>query len=69
MEVVWKLTLSILIGLLLVVLLLRMFEEGLVFFPEPFTTEWNPARHTARVESVYFTTRDNVRPTRLVGTS
>ncbi len=61
MEVVWKLTLSILIGLLLVVLLLRMFEEGLVFFPEPFTTEWNPARHTARVESVYFTTRDNVR--------
>ena len=31
MEVVWKLTLSILIGLLLVVLLLRMFEKAWSF--------------------------------------
>ncbi|MFQ5778212.1 MAG: alpha/beta hydrolase [Terriglobia bacterium] len=61
-ETLWALARAVLIGLLLAILLLRLFEERLVFFPNQFATgEWDPAAHGVQAEDVYFTTSDGLR--------
>ena len=61
-ETLWGLGRAVLLGLLLLVLLVRMFEERLVFFPDRYTTnEWDPGRMGVEVEDVFFTTSDSVR--------
>ena len=61
-ETLWGLGRAVLLGLLLLVLLVRMFEERLVFFPDRYATnEWDPSRMGVEVEDVFFTTSDGVR--------
>ncbi len=61
-ETLWGLGRAVLLGLLLLVLLVRMFEERLVFFPDRYATnEWDPGRMGVEVEDVFFTTSDGVR--------
>ncbi|MFB3140699.1 MAG: hypothetical protein ACE1Z1_05855, partial [Candidatus Acidiferrales bacterium] len=61
-ETLWTLGRAVLLGLLLLVLLVRMFEERLVFFPDRYATnEWDPGRMGVEVEDVFFTTSDGVR--------
>ena len=61
-ETLWGLGRAVLLGLLLLVLLVRMFEERLVFFPDRYATnEWDPGRMGVEVEDVFFTTADSVR--------
>ncbi len=61
-ETLWGLGRAVLLGLLLLVLLVRMFEERLVFFPDRYATnEWDPGRMSVDVEDVFFTTSDGVR--------
>ncbi len=61
-ETLWGLGRAVLLGLLLLVLLIRMFEERLVFFPDRYATnEWDPGRMGVEVEDVFFTTSDGVR--------
>lgn len=61
-ETLWGLARAVLVGLLLAVLLLRMFEDRLVFFPDLYATgEWNPVSFGVQAEDVFFTTRDGVR--------
>ncbi len=61
-ETLWVLGRAVLLGLLLLVLLVRMFEERLVFFPDRYATnEWDPGRMGVEVEDVFFTTSDGVR--------
>jgi len=53
---------ALLIGLLLLVLLIRLFEERFIFFPDHFAAgTWDPAEYGVQVEDVFFTTRDGVR--------
>lgn len=61
-ETLWGLGRAVLLGLLLLVLLVRMFEERLVFFPDRYATnEWDPSQMGVEVEDVFFTTSDGVR--------
>ena len=61
-ETLWGLGRAVLLGLLVLVLLIRMFEERLVFFPDRYATnEWDPSRMGVEVEDVFFTTSDGVR--------
>lgn len=61
-ETLWGLGRAVLLGLLLLVLLIRLFEERLVFFPDRYATnEWDPGRMGVEVEDVFFTTSDGVR--------
>ena len=61
-ETLWGLGRAVLLGLLLLVLLVRMFEERLVFFPDRYATnEWDPSRMGVEVEDVFLTTSDGVR--------
>ncbi len=61
-ETLWGLGRAVLVGLLLLLLLVRMFEERLVFFPDRYATnEWDPGRMGVEVEDVFFTTSDGVR--------
>ena len=61
LETVWGLGRALLIGLLLVILLLRLFEERLIFFPDRFAEDWDPVAIGLAGEDVYFTTPDGVR--------
>lgn len=60
-ETVWGLARAVLVGLLLVILFIRLFEDRLAFFPEPFPSGWNPRGAGVPVEDVYFTTSDGLR--------
>ena len=61
-ETLWGLGRAVLLGRLVLVLLIRMFEERLVFFPDRYATnEWDPSRMGVEVEDVFFTTSDGVR--------
>ncbi|MFQ5663766.1 MAG: alpha/beta hydrolase [Terriglobia bacterium] len=61
-ETLWGLARAVLVGVLLAVLLLRLFEERLVFFPDGHASgEGNPEERGVEAEDVYFTTSDGVR--------
>jgi len=61
-ESVWGLARAILIGLLLAILLLRLFEERFVFFPAPSSaSDLTPAQAGVHVEDVFITTSDGVK--------
>lgn len=61
-ESVWGLARAILIGLLLAILLLRLFEERFVFFPAPSSaSDLTPAQAGVQVEDVFITTDDRVK--------
>lgn len=60
-DTVWGLLRAVLVGLLLAVLLLRLFEDRLIFFPDLFSEDVDPARAGVPVEDVFFTTSDGVR--------
>lgn len=61
-ESVWSLARAILIGLLLVILLLRLFEERFVFFPAPSSAgDLTPAQAGVQVEDIIITTSDGVK--------
>ena len=61
-ETVWSLARAILIGLLLAVLLLRVFEDRFIFFPEPFRPDdLTPEQAGVKVEDVFITTGDGVK--------
>ena len=59
---IWGLIRALLIGLLLVALLIRLFEERFIFFPDRFAAgTWNPADYGVQAENVFFTTSDGLR--------
>jgi len=61
-ETIWGIARAILIGLLLVILLLRVFEDRFIFFPEPSRpSELTPEQAGVKVEEVFITTDDGVR--------
>src|SRR3989304_2593813 len=60
-ETAWGLLRSVLVGLLLAVLLLRLFEDRLIFFPDLFSQDVDPARAGVPVEDGFFTTSDGGR--------
>lgn len=61
-ETLWGLLRAVLVGLLLAVLLLRLFEERFLFFPIKYPAgDWNPAAHGVPAEDVFFATADGVR--------
>ena len=60
-ETAWGLLRAVLVGLLLAVLLLRLFEDRLIFFPDLFSQDVDTARAGVPVEDVFFTTSDGVR--------
>jgi len=60
-ETTWGLLRAVLVGLLLAVLLLRLFEDRLIFFPDLFSEDVDPARAGVPVGDVFFTTSDGVR--------
>lgn len=61
-ETVWGLVRAVLVGLLLAVLLLRVFEDRFIFFPTPYTPgEAKPQDYGIQVEEVFLTTSDGVR--------
>lgn len=62
LETVWPIARALLLAALLTILLIRLFEDRLVFFPNLYATgEWDPAQYGVRVEDVQFTTSDGVR--------
>lgn len=61
LDTAWGMLRAVLVGLLLAVLLLRLFEDRLIFFPELFAEEVDPARAGVPAEDVFFTTGDGVR--------
>ena len=61
-ETIWGLARAVLIGLLLVILLLRVFEDRFIFFPEPSRpSDLTPEQAGVKVEDVLITTGDGVR--------
>ena len=61
-ETIWGLARAVLIGLLLAILLLRVFEERFIFFPEPSRpSDLTPEQAGVKVEDVFITTSDGVR--------
>ncbi len=61
-ETLWSLARAILIGLLLVILLLRVFEDRFIFFPEPSRpSDLTPQQAGVKVEEVFITTSDGVK--------
>ena len=62
METVWNLVRPFLVALLLVVLLLRIFEDRLIFFPNVYAPDdWNMKGMGLPFEDVYLTTEDGAR--------
>ena len=61
LETFWGVGRAVLVGLLLAVLLLRVFEDRLIFFPDLFSDDVDPARAGVPVEDVFFTTSDGMR--------
>ena len=61
-ETAWRLARPVLAGLLLAILLLRLFEERLVFFPTRHTaSDLKPTDVGVQAEEVFLTTSDGVR--------
>ncbi len=61
-ETIWGIARAILIGLLLMILLLRVFEDRFIFFPEPSRpSDLTPQQAGVKVEEVFITTDDGVR--------
>ena len=61
-ELVWTIARPVFVALLLVILLLRMFEDRLVFFPNAFAwNNWDTHSMGLETEDVYFVTEDDVR--------
>lgn len=60
-ETVWGVARAVLIGLLLSILLIRMFEERFIFFPDIAGGGVQPEDLGVRVEDVWLTTSDGVR--------
>ncbi len=61
-ETVWGLARALFIGLLLAVLLLRLFEERFIFFPaRSSASDLTPAQAGVQVEDVFITTSDGVK--------
>ncbi len=62
METIWNFVRPVLIALLLVVLLLRIFEDRLIFFPNVYAPdEWNVQDQGLPFEDVFLTTEDGAR--------
>jgi hypothetical protein len=60
-EAMWGLARAVLVGLLLAVLLLRLFEDRLIFFPDLFSKDVDPGKAGVPVEDVFLITSDGVR--------
>jgi len=60
-ETFWGVGRAVLVGLLLAVLLLRLFEDRLIFFPDLFSEDVDPARAGVPVEDVFFITSDGLK--------
>jgi len=61
-ETLWGLARAVLVGLLLAVLLLRVFEERFIFFPDASRpSDLTPERAGVKVEDVFLTTSDGVK--------
>ena len=53
-ETLWGIARAVLIALLLVILLIRVFEDRMVFFPEPARdSDQTPAQAGVQVEDVF----------------
>ena len=62
LDVVWSVARVVLVALLLVVLLIRMFEDRLIFFPNYYASgEWDTRILGLETEDVFFTTAGGVR--------
>jgi hypothetical protein len=61
-ETAWGIARVLLVALLLVILLIRVFEDQMVFFPEPARdSDQTPAHVAVKVEGVFLTTSDGVK--------
>jgi len=61
-ETAWGIARVLLVALLLVILLIRVFEDRMVFFPEPArSSDQTPAQAGVKVEDVFLTTSDGVK--------
>ena len=61
-ETLWGLGRAVLLGLLVGILFLRLFEDRFIFFPDRYTPEdLKPEAHGVQAEDVYFLTGDGVR--------
>ncbi len=61
-EALWGVVRALLAGLLLAILLIRLFEDRMVFFPEPARpSDQTPAQAGVKVEDVFLTTSDGVK--------
>jgi len=61
-ETLWGIARVVLVALLLVILLIRVFEDRMVFFPEPARdSDQTPAQAGVQVEDVFITTADGVK--------
>jgi fermentation-respiration switch protein FrsA (DUF1100 family) len=62
LETIWNLARPLLIALLLAVLLIRLFEDKMIFFPDRFAAgTWDPAEYGVQTEDAFFTTSDGLR--------
>jgi fermentation-respiration switch protein FrsA (DUF1100 family) len=62
LEGLWLVVRAVLIGLLLTVLLLRLFEDRMIFFPNVYAAgDWDVQGMGLNFEDVFFTTSDGVR--------
>ena len=61
-ETAWGIARVLLVALLLVILLIRVFEDRMVFFPEPaLPGDMTPEQAGVQVEDVFLTTGDGVK--------
>ncbi len=61
-EMIWSFVRPVLIGLLLAVLLLRLFEDRMIFFPNVFAAgDWDVQGMGLNFEDVFLTTSDGVK--------
>ncbi|MGH9863114.1 MAG: alpha/beta hydrolase [Candidatus Acidiferrales bacterium] len=60
-ETLWGLARAVLIGVLVSILLIRMFEERFIFFPDIAVGGFRPEGFGVRVEDVWLTASDGVR--------
>jgi fermentation-respiration switch protein FrsA (DUF1100 family) len=61
LETIWNLARPLLIGILLAVLLIRLFEDKMIFFPDSFAAgTWNTADYGVETEDAFFPTSDGL---------
>ena len=61
-ETLWGIARAAVVALLLVILLIRVFEDRMVFFPEPARpSDMTPAQAGVQVEDMFLTTSDGVK--------